>query len=895
MANWSYTVTYVSTNTDISSHVVSIENFTDVGSGEVNSAKLILNARAGNFITESNSGATPILDEFDKIKISITDKNNDTYSRILEVDTLMPKKTIQDGVRLEVELLGQERCLQQVHFAKQYYYENAYACVKDIVKKYEANKGSAQVSIEKEDDSSYNELPQWTANNYDFGSKEMFCYDGINEVLDRLGTSVSGGGAGDFYEQTFDDHASDSTKIYFRAFSSGSKPTSTSNYTTVENAVTTPIYSTEGTTEAKTGTVIVGKGATGYGTFPSNSSVFAGKKEEFALTPEWKTEDEQGNDIAYPQNSRVIHNGVVYKSNINNNTSTPPSNWTSQTAKDLIGSDFRYSPYTKMGSSPSGLDGYKAWRNSGSRPNPEAESGSHPNGQESGLLDLGKHGCWDSNLVIRDEDHFRTWVDCIATSPSGIPSEYKFGGSALYRGFRVLVKGTGSGDFSSFTNKPIQYDGTNWKVIKEPDDDDQIAVIDEGYNYLWNGSSWSNDWVTVDKSNDCFHVFYSSGDGGIYNGQGMATLANGGSSPDTNYGYKSAVEYEFRYTPVALWADWFPLFRHPNYYSAGAWACFRFPFPSNSYSSQTIGSQYGGDSNSSYEPVTFDPTNFHLLPNGKSGFNQSNSKELGTCDALKFLIKMKWFYYVGASEVPRGWSADYKMRCTCYDTSDNVVVQDFTINFDDNWEEIVLPLSGFKIYRARASLRWGAVASNLIVPELEITEIFEWKNLRLISIQFQDAYDDEARFDPLAKRLGEALQNPVEMVCRLSIDNFCFTKQLLAVSGQDSTRNIEPKFLERPTTTNYSQLETDVKSQEEIEKFRYQAFDIESEGECDPNLKFGYSFYLKDDKLVNLADNGTANSNTIKLVAKKIEYTINGTGDGSNGGFVRKITGVKRI
>ena len=721
----------------------------------------------------------------------------------------------------------------------------------------------------------------------------MFCYEGINEVLDRLGTSVSGGGAGDFYEQTFDDHASDSTKIYFRAFSSGSKPTSTSNYTTVENAVTTPIYSTEGTTEAKTGTVIVGKGATGYGTFPSNSSVFAGKKEEFALTPEWKTEDEQGNDISYPQNSRVIHNGVVYKSNINNNTSTPPSNWTSQTAKDLIGSDFRYSPYTKMGTSPNGLDGYKAWRNSGSRPNPNNESNSQPNGQESGLLDLGKHGCWDSNLVIRDEDHFRTWVDCKVTSAtSEIPSYYKNNGS-LYRGFRLLVTGSLTNFGLSGSGKPIQYDGTNWKVIKEPDDDDQIAVIDEGYNYLWNGSSWSNDWVTVDKSNDCFHPFHD-----VYNGQGMAELANGGSSPDTNYGYKSAVEYEYRYTPVALWADWFPLFRHPNYYSAGAWACFRFPFPSNSYSSQTIASQYGGGSSTNFEPTTFDPTNMHLLPDGKTGFNQSNSKELGTCDALKFLIKMKWFYYVGSTETPRGWSADYKMRCTCYDTSDNVVVQDFTIAFDDNWEEIVLPLSSFKIYRARTSKRWGAVASNFIVPELEITEIFEWKNLRLISIQMQESYDDEARFDPLNGRLGEAMQSPVEMVCRLSIDNFCFTKQLLAVSGQDTTRNIEPSFLERPTTTNYRQLETDVKSQEEIEKFRYQAFDIESEGECDPDLKFGYSFYLKDSKLVNLQDKtddgGSDGSNTIKLVAKKIEYEINGT-DGSTGGFVRRITGVKRI
>ena len=333
----------------------------------------------------------------------------------------------------------------------------------------------------------------------------------------------------------------------------------------------------------------------------------------------------------------------------------------------------------------------------------------------------------------------------------------------------------------------------------------------------------------------------------------------------------------------------------PNYYSVGAWACFRFPFPSNSYSSQTIGSQFGGDSNSNYEPVTFDPTNMHMLPNGKTGFNQSNSKELGTCDSLKFLVKLKWFYMVGSDETPRGWSADYKMRCTCYDTSDNVVVQDFTIAFDDNWEEIVLPLSGFKIYRARVGTRWGDIPSNFIVPELEVTEVFEWKNLRLISIQTQESYDDEGRFDPLNGRYGEIMQNPVEMIARLSIDNFHFGKQLLATSGTDTTRNIEPKFLERPTTTNYRQLETDVQSQELIEKFRYQAFDIEGEGLCDPNLKFGYSFYLKDDKLVNLTDKPTNTPNTIKLVAKKIEYTINGTGDSSSGGFVRKITGVKRI
>lgn len=97
--------------------------------------------------------------------------------------------------------------------------------------------------------------------------------------------------------------------------------------------------------------------------------------------------------------------------------------------------------------------------------------------------------------------------------------------------------------------------------------------------------------------------------------------------------------------------------------------------------------------------------------------------------------------------------------------------------------------------------------------------------------------------------------------------------------------------MERPYTTNYRQLEQDTKSQLEIEQFRYEAFDIETEGECPANLRFGDSFYLTDTDVVNASDNG---ANTIKLVAKKITYTINGT-DGGRGGFVRKLLGVKRI
>ena len=172
----------------------------------------------------------------------------------------------------------------------------------------------------------------------------------------------------------------------------------------------------------------------------------------------------------------------------------------------------------------------------------------------------------------------------------------------------------------------------------------------------------------------------------------------------------------------------------------------------------------------------------------------------------------------------------------------------------------------------------------------------------MISIQCQEPYDVEARYSPTEAQWGSPTLNLIANVTayrlKMSVDNFHFTKQLLATSGTDTTRDIEPRFLERPFTTNFQQLQNDVDTQEIIEKFRYQGFEIEGEGECDPDLKFGYSFYLKDDKLVNLQDKtddgGSDGSNTIRLVAKRIEYTINGT-DGSTGGFVRKITGVKRL
>ena len=110
MAIWSYEVKYVYddsegspfiTPVDITNNVITIENMTDVGTGEINTAVLMLNARDGQFITE-DSGSTPQINQFDRIYIKITDTNGAIYDKIYEVESLQQQKTIKDGIRLVV-------------------------------------------------------------------------------------------------------------------------------------------------------------------------------------------------------------------------------------------------------------------------------------------------------------------------------------------------------------------------------------------------------------------------------------------------------------------------------------------------------------------------------------------------------------------------------------------------------------------------------------------------------------------------------------------------------------------------------------------------------------------------------------------------------------------------
>ena len=195
MTEYTYVVTRLTGGDTIITNDIEEIELVDVGSGEVKSGKITLNAHNGKFLTTA-----PKLAQFDQIKIKITDDATNSYEQIYEIDRIIPIKNAGEGYKVDVELLGQEHHLQNVDISKQFYFTSASSASKDIGDFYNDIKGTSQPTVQNHNTFSTgnNELPQWTANNYEFGVSEIKAYDALLEVVEGLGSSVASGGAGDF-------------------------------------------------------------------------------------------------------------------------------------------------------------------------------------------------------------------------------------------------------------------------------------------------------------------------------------------------------------------------------------------------------------------------------------------------------------------------------------------------------------------------------------------------------------------------------------------------------------------------------------------------------------------------------------------------------------------------
>jgi len=926
----------VDPNVNISDFVETVLD-TEIGSGEVRSNSLRINADRGAFITDRNGGETPIIDQFDKIQTTIIDSNSETYQVIHEVNILHPTQDGLQGKVLPVDMLGPEFYLQKTLFADQFFFKSMFDVSSGIINFYNTNKGTAQPRIiEADADSSsggFNDLPVFTANDYTFDLTEITHYDGLIQTMDRGGSSVAAGGAGDFFEIGFEDDPDNFNQILFRGFSSGNPADQTSipNIKT-DNVVLNPAEQ-EGEIVSTFGSVTGTWTDSSIGTLPRQNADFIGALEAWRLFPEHVS------GATYPEDSIILvintldSQGDNFHYKANKDTAidppTPPTvsnaDWDQYQFTDFLTTEVNYI-----------LGSYTFWtdaRNDEWKSNGAKTAGS----LQDDTPDDDSMKVWDSNQVKIDGTLRETWVDVRALNEAAIPSVFKRD-SQVYPGFRVLVDGTGTDEFVGFDNDVIQWDGTQWLIFLIPEDDNLVAVDEESRTYQFDsgGSTWDDITTSIEQANDVYHAVYN-----ITNTQGHNDKDNGGGG---NFGQTAAVTYEFRYQR----SDSVIGFGNATFYRQFAGVDFRVPFPFNSNNTNSIGNIYGD--NDDRLPATFEAENMGLTSSGFSGFNNDEAEDLGPFDALTFFINHEWRYNLNASGA-LVLAGNFSYRCAMYDIDDTVVIQDFVVPFNNLWESVSLPISGFKTYKARAAWAFGDGVQNIFLQELEVLNSFRWRNIKKIAIHWLGPYDDQGRFQPWGQ-LGFLFPSFLDPFAglfitgfniKLSIDSFQWAHPGLSVSPPNTERPLQPEFFYEPLITNKFQNDQANLAKLEITKFRHKEFEVTTVGFND--IRFGDSFFLENPDLVSDSDRTTADldawvtatdytanfndvqdvsvgyrcildhtssganqppnatfwqvladpiPNTIKLVAKKVVRGIDKR-QGEGAGFIRTITGVRRF
>jgi len=414
-----------------------------------------------------------------------------------------------------LECLGIEYHTQHIHVVKPYYFENGFDVAKDIGDMYNENRGTNQPALGNHNLSfsgvDGNDLPDFTANNFEFGLNEDTVYNRWMDLVEAFGASVAAGGALTFFELSFISILKNA--IVFKLRASGSNtPTVTIKNAKVTNPLT--VGEQEGMISNPTGTNVLGWGSPDHGSNPTGFSKYDSGLVQFIFRPEYS------NTATYAIDAKVkvgIDSGPPnkaqhYKSKTNNNTGNVPpgptagvsdsdANWQQIDMKEEFGDTEQYSEWTD--------DKAVLWANAGCDPD---RSFGYTNG-----------GFWDINLVIWDDGFFRTWADVRATTnaaldvfaDNGAPNEgysYDLTRNNFPRGFRVLVDAdVPTGLLANFPNQVVEWDGTAFQKKYSFDvnnDKTQVAVIDEGTIFEFDNAttSWSSKGA-ADYGNDCFHPY----------------------------------------------------------------------------------------------------------------------------------------------------------------------------------------------------------------------------------------------------------------------------------------------------------------------------------------------------------------------------------------------------
>jgi len=472
------------------------------------------------------------------------------------------------------------------------------------------------------------------------------------------------------------------------------------------------------------------------------------------------------------------------------------------------------------------------------------------------------------------------------------------------------------------------------------------------------GPETFTDITTSDLGGDCFHQFFTIKNSTSFDPKPTETdcakfpeVTMDGTPFDTNVDSSVEIVYDFNSVISDRITD------QTAYRSHGAWFNLRFPYPVSTFNGITegVGDIYGGGINSitddTNEPATLDISNMGYTPSGKLGYNQSDSTRLSKLVTFSFALGLK-------IEGRNPFSGDLytldgtaNMRVQMGDTNDNVWSFDFEMPYTDGTKiPIDTQISAYNVVRNNKPryFKLNNLIDLLNPKEIDNQNIFEQRNIKWIVIQHQDQYDEFGRFAPegtLDDLSNTSLSASLGGRITMTIDDLHFKKALVVNTGANSIRNLEPEMIHRQDIMLFDQANEVALSQNQIEQFPHKEFDVKTTGDKIFDIRFGDSFYYKSTRLVIQSDKPVSDldewssgvlykkendvkigtngyralkehtssggnqppnaefwstaftgtvPNTIKLVAKNIEYSLSRPPAG-RGGVQRNIQGAKRL
>ena len=795
--------------TDISAYLYELDSFSLYSDGRISTASLTLRASGGAFKTNTNSGTTPILNNFDRIRITVTDLNGMSYKHIFEIINDMNQLTNKAEYLLPLTLEGRERALAQIPFSA--YTDPAissYEMLELVLNNYFVSYNPiAQplISTNPTFTTDSNQFPTYNPNIWDFLYIDN-SLDAIIAIGNLSDQSVDAGGSGDRFAIIFEDHPTIITRMTLRVIPQGeNNPTST--VVIRGNQLTNPISSITKIKEPLTGTTVIARGRPGSGGVPVEGDQYRERLEEYKIKSKsfsWI------NTTNFPEDALASWGGVLYKAlrdNINKRPDQNVSDWVIWTVGDYIG-NIQYSPFT--------IDKATLYRNECTNPqlafNPEIEDSPK-------MLDC--------NIVINDYETERdfVWIRQITDDVSAWSideKKYLFRGRDVYNGFRLLVDGalgTPSGAFSGtldaygtgagndpnkrpYLNNTVAYVAGKWFVIREVEKFDQVLVRFEGL-FEWNGpfaaksESAADDTTNPNRryripagdpiptdfgwrelgdqflSNDCLHSPAS-----IRNVTGL--IGNHIKTGTEKYSDDSAVEivYQFKQEEgIDQWrlfldellgvvakaggfiatfiasvsANTFDLFTTPFYRNMGWWITMSAPLPFSTHNGITeqVGQLYGAGTdifiNTLNRHSAFDAYNKSYTFTGMQGWVANDSNTLMEITGVKFLFNLD----MTNNGVRIPLTGDVPASWWAIDDNGTIWKKKVNYRHLGDTQTIEVDYGDFSpVYRARTPLGINSIITNILAPELEIRERLFPNRIRIQGFMLEGGYDDKGRYFP---------------------------------------------------------------------------------------------------------------------------------------------------